>query len=161
MEYIDSPIRLMPRPRALFHDNPEDVSPENSDNSSFEVPNTMAVSPAKSRVQVASPCSPPYRKVQALRYVLAENCSFSSFNFGTKNLLSIHVHRLFDTPSTPNTIIQKSAFERTKVPPKNIFHRSTDADYSERPVTYKIFNKKLENVDNTANVNPFTPDSGL
>lgn len=68
--------------------------------------------------------------------------------------------RLFDTPSTPNTIIQKSAFERTKVPPKNIFNRSTDSDYSERPIAFKLFNRAFDNVDNTANVNPFTPDSG-
>lgn len=68
---------------------------------------------------------------------------------------------MFDTPSTPNTIIQKSAFDRTKVPQKHIFHRAIDTEYNERPVAFKLYNKTLENVDNTANVNPFTPDSGL
>lgn len=36
-----------------------------------------------------------------------------------------------------------------------------DNDYNERPIAYKLYNKMLENVDNTANVNPFTPDSKL
>lgn len=35
-----------------------------------------------------------------------------------------------------------------------------DTEYSERPIAFKLYNKTLENVDNTANVNPFTPDSG-
>lgn len=65
MEFIDSPVRSIPRPRVLFNDN----SPEISDNSSFEVSNKMS-SPTKSRVQVSSPCSPPYRKVRALRYLV-------------------------------------------------------------------------------------------
>lgn len=64
MEFIDSPPRSIPRPRVLFDDN----SPENSDNSSFEVSNKMLSSPTKSGIQVSSPCSPPYRKVRALRY---------------------------------------------------------------------------------------------
>lgn len=46
------------------------------------------------------------------------------------------------------------------MPPKNLFHRAVDGDYNERPVAFKLFNKTLENVDNTANVNPFTPDTG-
>lgn len=129
MDDIDSPLRVTPRPRVLFYDN----SPENSDNSSFEASHTM--SPVKSTVTAMSPCSPPYRKVRALK--------------------------LFDTPSTPNTIIQKSAFERAKVPPKNIFQRTIDSDYHERPIAYKLFNKVLDDVETTANVNPFTPDSDI
>lgn len=74
MEFNDSPVRLLPRPRVLFDDN----SPENSDNSSFEVQTKMNASPTESRgVQVASPCSPPYRKVRALRYAFRQCLLFT------------------------------------------------------------------------------------
>ncbi|KAJ6649829.1 Wee1-like protein kinase, partial [Pseudolycoriella hygida] len=128
-DYLESPIRSLPRRRVLFQDN----SPDNLDNLDVSI-NNLTNSPRKSIVTNES-CSPPYRKVQALR--------------------------LFDTPSTPKTIIQKSAFDQPKMAAREIFHRNLGHDYSVRPVAYRLYNKSLDDIDNTANVNPFTPDSGF
>ncbi|XP_067625595.1 wee1-like protein kinase [Eurosta solidaginis] len=77
--------------------------------------------------------SPPYRKVRALR--------------------------LFDTPATPKTILQKS---------RNHLSAAVDADVArkseigERPRSLPLHNRAFENVhQQSANINPFTPDSFL
>lgn len=89
--------------------------------------------------------SPPYRKVRALR--------------------------LFDTPATPKTIIQKSSFDNrsTVTTPANMhskFIRKSILSNSvvpktpniyERPKSFPVHNKTLEPV--TANINPFSPSS--
>lgn len=85
--------------------------------------------------------SPPYRKVRALR--------------------------LFDTPATPKTILEKSsgkclnhlsavaAADATKRQ-ESLFIKTV-----ERPRSLPLHNRALDNVmqQQTANVNPFTPDS--
>lgn len=87
--------------------------------------------------------SPPYRKVRALR--------------------------LFDTPATPKTILEKSSgkclnhlsalaatAEASKQP--ELYMKAV-----ERPRSLPLHNRALDNImqQQTANVNPFTPDSKL
>lgn len=85
--------------------------------------------------------SPPYRKVRALR--------------------------LFDTPATPKTILEKSSGKclnhlsvvaATDVAQKQ---ESLFLKTIERPRSLPLHNRALDNVmqQQTANVNPFTPDS--
>lgn len=79
--------------------------------------------------------SPPYRKVRALR--------------------------LFDTPATPKTIIQKCSAD---ILPKQNNTKPADAVPStpivlERPKAIPIHNKVLDSI--TANINPFSPTSGF
>lgn len=85
--------------------------------------------------------SPPYRKVRALR--------------------------LFDTPATPKTILEKSSGKclnhLSAVAASDITkkHESLFLKTAERPRSLPLHNRALDNVmqQQTANVNPFTPDS--
>uniref|UniRef100_A0A1A9W029 Wee1-like protein kinase n=1 Tax=Glossina brevipalpis TaxID=37001 RepID=A0A1A9W029_9MUSC len=77
--------------------------------------------------------SPPYRKVRALR--------------------------LFDTPATPKTILEKSSvnhLSRVSAGGSPLFLKT-----SERPLSLPLHNRALDNVmqQQTANINPFTPDN--
>lgn len=73
----------------------------------------------------SGPFSPPYKRVRALR--------------------------LFDTPATPKTIIEKSAIT-TPAPRSRLFHYSSDKPRAV-PSAYS------KNDRPAANVNPFTPNS--
>lgn len=85
--------------------------------------------------------SPPYRKVRALR--------------------------LFDTPATPKTILEKSSGKclnhLSAVAASDLTKRqeSLFLKTAERPRSLPLHNRALDNVmqQQTANVNPFTPDS--
>ncbi|XP_013102086.2 wee1-like protein kinase [Stomoxys calcitrans] len=87
--------------------------------------------------------SPPYRKVRALR--------------------------LFDTPATPKTILEKSSVKclnhLSAVAASDIARRqeSLFLKTAERPRPIPLHNRALDNImqQQTANVNPFTPDSLL
>lgn len=84
--------------------------------------------------------SPPYRKVRALK--------------------------LFDTPATPKTLIQKSSVAtpatRSKLIRKSILSNiggmpSQTPNAVDRPKAMPVHNKALEPL--TANINPFSPSS--
>lgn len=82
--------------------------------------------------------SPPYRKVRALR--------------------------LFDTPATPKTIIQKSSSSEFLLPSElskcNASQKATATpNIQDRPKAMPIHNKVLDSF--TANINPFSPTSSL
>lgn len=85
--------------------------------------------------------SPPYRKVRALR--------------------------LFDTPATPKTIIEKSSgkflnhLSAVTASDETKRHESLFIKTTDRPLSLPLHNRALDNVmqQQTANVNPFTPDS--
>ncbi|EDW87822.1 wee1-like protein kinase [Drosophila yakuba] len=72
--------------------------------------------------------------------------------------------RLFSTPATPKTILQKSTTQCTNhlsaaAAAVNASRRTDDLfRLSERPRSLPLHNRKLPTQD-TANVNPFTPDS--
>lgn len=72
--------------------------------------------------------------------------------------------RLFSTPATPKTILQKSTTQCSNhlsaaAAAVNASRRSDDLfRLSERPRSLPLHNRKLPTQD-TANVNPFTPDS--
>ncbi|CAD7086217.1 unnamed protein product [Hermetia illucens] len=90
--------------------------------------------------------SPPYRRVRALR--------------------------LFDTPATPKTIMQKSTAAKC---PKFLYnHENANLDFvpamvreapgnvlCDRPRCFPLHNQAFDNVMNAANINPFTPNSLL
>lgn len=75
-------------------------------------------------------CSPPYKRVRALK--------------------------LFDSPATPKTLIEKSAMH-TPIPNKSrLIHPNQYSDKPKAvPACYKIDNKPA------ANINPFTPNGML
>ncbi|XP_005185899.1 wee1-like protein kinase [Musca domestica] len=115
-------------------DSPFKAKSENS-NDSAKTPTTMSI-------------SPPYRKVRALR--------------------------LFDTPATPKTILEHCGPAKEKSSAKALNHLSLAAasditkrqeslflKATERPRSLPLHNRALDNVmqQQTANVNPFTPDS--
>lgn len=85
--------------------------------------------------------SPPYRKVRALR--------------------------LFDTPATPKTILEKSSgkcLNHLSAPTPSDDTKGQESLFiktMDRPRSLPLHNRVLENVmqQQTANVNPFTPDS--
>ncbi|XP_037957826.1 wee1-like protein kinase [Teleopsis dalmanni] len=72
--------------------------------------------------------SPPYRKVRELR--------------------------LFDTPATPKTILQKSADNNLNS--DNV--KALASEMTERPLSLPVHPRTVENVRPSANINPFTPD---
>lgn len=81
------------------------------------------------------------------------------------------IFRLFDTPTTPKTIIQKSALNKPADLPnsqcESIFTKKSvpfmqAASVShDRPTVLHVHNKVLDNVNSAANVNPFSPNSKL
>ncbi|XP_065357211.1 wee1-like protein kinase [Calliphora vicina] len=95
----------------------------------------------KSHTPTTMSISPPYRKVRALR--------------------------LFDTPATPKTILEKSSGKclnhLSAVAEADVTkrHESLFIKTVERPRSLPLHNRALDNVmqQQTANVNPFTPDS--
>lgn len=95
----------------------------NSDN--FDV--TSNNSPEHTGITNRGPFSPPYKRVRALR--------------------------LFDSPATPKTIIEKSAFA-TPAPRSRLFQHSSDKPRGV-PSAYQ------KNERPAANVNPFTPNGEL
>lgn len=87
-----------------------------------------------------------------------------------------YFQRLFDTPATPKTIIQKSSgkisinhimtSERDDNDTSFVFPKiidgSTPVPFIERPRAIPLHNRILDNAINCgANVNPFTPNSKL
>ncbi|XP_017479887.1 PREDICTED: wee1-like protein kinase [Rhagoletis zephyria] len=77
--------------------------------------------------------SPPYRKVRALR--------------------------LFDTPATPKTILQKSRNHLSTAVAADV---ASKGEIVERPRSLPLHNRILDNFQpQRANVNPFTPDNFL
>nr|XP_014090018.2 wee1-like protein kinase [Bactrocera oleae] len=89
-------------------------------------------SPVQTRSSAIASVSPPYRKVRALR--------------------------LFDTPATPKTILQKSRNHLSAAVAADVARKS---EIEERPRSLPLHSRVLDNFQQTANVNPFTPDSFL
>ncbi|XP_018784172.1 PREDICTED: wee1-like protein kinase isoform X2 [Bactrocera latifrons] len=89
-------------------------------------------SPVQTRSSAIAAVSPPYRKVRALR--------------------------LFDTPATPKTILQKSRNHLSAAVAADVARKS---EIEERPRSLPLHSRVLDNFQQTANVNPFTPDSFL
>lgn len=89
-------------------------------------------SPVQTRSSAIASVSPPYRKVRALR--------------------------LFDTPATPKTILQKSRNHLSAAVAADVARKS---EIEERPRSLPLHSRVLDNFQQTANVNPFTPDSKI
>lgn len=113
------------------------LSPDNNDIQKKYLTTKLAVSPKKQHST-----SPPYRKVRELR--------------------------LFDTPATPKTLIQKSSANKFIYDPDNVLFSTMTKPISgstpvlaERPKPFPLHNRALDNGIQSANVNPFTPDSYL
>ncbi|CAD6997247.1 unnamed protein product [Ceratitis capitata] len=89
-------------------------------------------SPIHTRSSAAAAVSPPYRKVRALR--------------------------LFDTPATPKTILQKSRNHLSAAVAADVARKN---QIEERPRSLPLHNRVKDNFQPQWNVNPFTPDSFL
>lgn len=132
-------------PRKLKFGSPGREDDEEPDERNFRenTLHTNEIEKQKSQTPTSTSISPPYRKVRALR--------------------------LFDTPATPKTILEKSSVKclnhlsavasaDAAKKQESLFLRAVD-----RPRSLPLHNKALDNVmhEQTANVNPFTPDSKL
>lgn len=189
LEGFPSPDRMaMLKPRTLIYDETEDVPPlqttkafaemaqhrkagsdddldsiDSAQNNNVIKPNYRHLNLAANRMQIESP---PYRKVRALRCVT--NCGSRRFKFETKSQF-ISDFRLFDTPATPKTILQKSELMSTtgstnrsllkslqdgKTPAANV---PTTPSAMDRPKAFPVHNKMFDSI--TANINPFSPSS--
>ncbi|XP_020296605.1 wee1-like protein kinase 1-A isoform X2 [Pseudomyrmex gracilis] len=135
------------QPRKLFttdcNDNENDVPTNNNKTGSVKeyTPNTKGIESIhvheNSSVQgLSMTCSPPYKRVRALR--------------------------LFDTPTTPKTLIEKSAMP-TPVPSRCPRTFSLDKPRPSKisPITKISPSYQTKSEKPAANVNPFTPTSML
>lgn len=151
------PDRTQMKPRALMYN---DLSPDDLHSSSEElcIPRTMNLIQSPKKPIIQRTCSPPYRRVRALRfvnrkvYLSKEKAEFGLFC------------RLFDTPSTPKTIIQKSTLSKlmqnetvSNAPTETSVTKITTNLTIDRPMAVHVHSNILSYP--TANVNPFTPDS--
>ncbi|XP_012254618.1 wee1-like protein kinase isoform X2 [Athalia rosae] len=110
-----------------IEDDELNISCQSNGSVSFSEPTGISIPACKEQLTSSSPiaCSPPYKRVRALR--------------------------LFDSPATPKTLMEKSTAQTPILPP-----RCTKLIHMEKPrAVASCFPSKSEKP--AANVNPFTP----
>ncbi|BFF95081.1 wee1-like protein kinase [Drosophila madeirensis] len=135
LEHLDSSVELRSRSPSPLVFNPRKLRFADDD---FDKDQPESLSPQHKKKATADvSMSPPCQKVRALR--------------------------LFSTPATPKTILQKSQCSNHLSAAAEVVNANRREDLfrlSERPRCLPLHNRSMQPQD-TANVNPFTPDSLL